>query len=228
MEGEMIPRDIYDESYYERRRRAYLRDAVRRFAIEVLEYCSKLLRTNLLKGHGRRALDVGCAHGYVVELLRELGYEAYGIEVSRIVERAGNRDALMLSSWTHLSFRSEIFDLVTSFDVIEHLPDHKSAFMALREAFRVLRGGGILILMTPRKCLVNILSDRLHGEHHYIIEDLDFWLKVMSRFTSRFTIITFSHVPMTRFPIFSRFYWKPLPKIVSRYMMIVAVKQLTH
>ena len=45
-----------------------------------------------------------------------------------------------------LSFAHESFDLIGSFDVLEHVPDYKQA---LREFRRVLRDGGQLILTVP-------------------------------------------------------------------------------
>ena len=46
----------------------------------------------------------------------------------------------------HLTFSDESFDLIGSFDVLEHVPDYKQA---LREFSRVLRDGGQLLLTAP-------------------------------------------------------------------------------
>ena len=45
-----------------------------------------------------------------------------------------------------LTFSDESFDLIGSFDVLEHVPDYKQA---LREFRRVLRDGGQLLLTAP-------------------------------------------------------------------------------
>jgi len=214
----------YDESYFSRRRGAYLESAVKNFAIDILKYASRSLGLNLLNGGGRRALDVGCAHGYGVEVLLELGYEAYGMDISSILTKAKARSNLILASWTHLPLREEVFDLITSFEVIEHLPGYRSVYNALRRAFQVLKVGGVLIFTTPKKNAINTLSDRLHGEMHYVVEDREFWIKTLTQFTSKFTITTFTFIPMERFPIFGRFLWLPLPGILSRHIMIVAVR----
>ncbi len=49
---------------------------------------------------------------------------------------------------TKSSFESESFDLVLCSEVIEHIPDSKTA---LAEMYRLLRPGGLLILTTPQR-----------------------------------------------------------------------------
>jgi SAM-dependent methyltransferase len=49
---------------------------------------------------------------------------------------------------TDLPFDDERFDAVTMFDLLEHVPEDREA---IREAFRVLRPGGFLIVSTPNE-----------------------------------------------------------------------------
>lgn len=49
---------------------------------------------------------------------------------------------------TDLPFEDESFDAVTMFDLLEHVPDDRQA---AREAFRVLRSGGFLLVSTPNE-----------------------------------------------------------------------------
>ena len=49
---------------------------------------------------------------------------------------------------TALPFKSQSFDAVTMFDVLEHIPDHEKA---VSEALRVLRPGGFILSSTPNE-----------------------------------------------------------------------------
>lgn len=90
-----------------------------------------------------RVLDVGCALGFVVEAMRELGLDAQGVDVSRhaVTHAAlGARGHLHQGSLTErLPVRKGAFDLVTVFETLEHLPP-EAIPGALRELRRVTRG----------------------------------------------------------------------------------------
>jgi len=93
---------------------------------------------------GKATLDIGCGAGY--------GTRGIGIDVSHealAYARAHFPDAIFVqASADQLPFDAETFDLVTAFEVIEHLerwPD------LLAEANRVLKPQGILLVSTPNK-----------------------------------------------------------------------------
>jgi SAM-dependent methyltransferase len=90
-----------------------------------------------------RVLDVGCATGFVVEALRELGMDASGVDVSQYaVDHAalGAQGHLQYGDLlTRLPFRRGEFELVTALETLEHLPP-RSIPRALRELRRVTSG----------------------------------------------------------------------------------------
>lgn len=97
---------------------------------------------------GGRALDLGCGTG---GLLTEFpaGWTAFGLD--RFPEalrfcRARGLPRLVLGDGARLPFRDETFDAAVALDVFEHILDDRAAF---REAFRVLRPGGVLVLNVP-------------------------------------------------------------------------------
>lgn len=88
----------------------------------------------------RRTLDVGCATGFVVEALRELGLDTQGVDVSQFAvdqAAAGARGHIAYGNLTHrLAFPDGHFDLVSVFETLEHLPP-ESVPAAVAELRRV-------------------------------------------------------------------------------------------
>ncbi len=97
---------------------------------------------------GRRdlqLLDCGCGTGYnLQQLLRPYG-RAFGFDLSEDSMRRGRAARLPIAraNMHHIPFRSGIFDVVTSFDALQSVPDDRAA---LREIARVLKPGGHVVL----------------------------------------------------------------------------------
>lgn len=87
-------------------------------------------------------------HSAVFDHLAERHAEVIGSEFLRDGTACGetNDAGFRHENLTRLSFAAERFDAVVSFDVLEHVPDYRSA---LRECARVLRPGGALLLSVP-------------------------------------------------------------------------------
>lgn len=98
----------------------------------------------------RRTLDVGCATGYLVEALRDLGVDAHGCDVSRYaVEHAapGALGFVRLGDLGHgLPYADGEFDLVSALEILEHLPPDLVPG-ALAELRRVC--GGVVYATIP-------------------------------------------------------------------------------
>lgn len=115
-------------------------------------------RLNLVAQHvpsgPLRVLDVGCAAGYFLRVMRDEGHDVRGIELSPdiggyAVEHLGS-ESIHIGYIDDLDpnrsgFEFESFDLVTMWDVVEHVPDPQGL---LRRARRFLKPKGVLILET--------------------------------------------------------------------------------
>ena len=102
-------------------------------------------------GQGKRTLDWGCNDGWGIEMMAKYGCEASGIDVSEHAldlarKRLGQDAELFLYDGKTSPIPSNQFDLVTSFQCIEHVLDYDKY---LGEIQRVLKPGGIAVLTTP-------------------------------------------------------------------------------
>ena len=97
-------------------------------------------------------LDLGCGNGAQTELLASVARWVVGLDYAapermegaseRPVFRRVRGDALAVP------FRAESFDIVTAFEVFEHLPDDRRA---VREVVRVLKPGGWFVMTVPNR-----------------------------------------------------------------------------
>jgi SAM-dependent methyltransferase len=119
--------------------------------------------------HDLRILDAGCGTGGNVRFLRRYG-RVYGTDVApEAIELGGQTipETLARGSVLALPFADDQFDLVTSFDVLYHrgVPDEVTA---LREARRVLRRGGRLLMRLPAYEFLRSKHDRaVHTRRRY-------------------------------------------------------------
>ncbi|MFH1413926.1 MAG: class I SAM-dependent methyltransferase [Candidatus Omnitrophota bacterium] len=105
---------------------------------------------------GKKVLEIGCGGGKRTTLFKNTGCKVTGIDIidTRKSDFSAGYD-FIIADGINLPFRDEAFDVVVSFDVIEHL-DRDELFLS--EASRVCRKGGILVVGTPNR---NRLSNRL-------------------------------------------------------------------
>lgn len=94
-------------------------------------------------------LDVGCATGILLEWMRNEGWDVRGVEICAASASYGQEKRgidIVNSTFEKASFPAESFSVVHSSHFIEHLtrPD-----LYFKEAFKVLRPGGLLITSTP-------------------------------------------------------------------------------
>lgn len=96
---------------------------------------------------GGKLVDVGCHLGLFLEVARANGWDVAGVEPSRwSVERARERGLNVLhGTLESVPFRDESFDVVTMWDVIEHLVD---PLTELKRMHRILKPNGLLAIST--------------------------------------------------------------------------------
>jgi len=112
---------------------------------------------------GRTVLDVGCGEGYGAALLAEVARRVLAVDRAEAIRAAAGhyrRPALEFRPLdvTRLATLGERFELVVSFQVIEHLPD-PSGFLAGLAA--CCSPGGLVIVTTPNR-LMSVSENPYH------------------------------------------------------------------
>lgn len=99
---------------------------------------------------GSRILDVGCGIGAYVRRLRELSEHVYGIDIDERHVRRGSLSLpnLALAASEQMPFPDNSFDVILLHEVIEHVSDDAAT---LREACRVVRPGGRIVIYAPNR-----------------------------------------------------------------------------
>ena len=106
------------------------------------------LLDSLLEAKPSSSIYITEHHSPIYYRLRDRFAEVEGSEFLRDGTAPGKTNAkgFRHENLTRLSFEDERFDVVMSFDVLEHVPDYREG---LRECLRVLRPGGALLFSVP-------------------------------------------------------------------------------
>lgn len=95
-----------------------------------------------------KILDLGCGYGFFLETAKKRGWEVYGTEVSSEACQICRDKGIQMhcGKFEEAEFEEELFDVVVSFEVIEHLQNPVDIVNGIQ---RVLRKGGLCYITTP-------------------------------------------------------------------------------
>ena len=96
-----------------------------------------------------RLLDIGCSTGLFLQAARAVGWVGQGLEYSpnsSQIAREQHRLDVKTGELQSGTYPEESFDVVTMWDVIEHVPD---PYATLVQIHRILAAGGQVLLKTP-------------------------------------------------------------------------------
>jgi len=137
-------------------------------------YCRYLFASRLAAR--KRVLDVACGAGYGADCLAQAASSVTAIDLSpeAVASARATYPApairFLAADARCLPFPDASFDLITAFEVIEHLEDPQSL---LAEARRLLAPGGQLVVSTPNR-LYYAETRKLSGPNPYHVRELDF------------------------------------------------------
>ena len=128
------PTVVLDAAQYERSIGRYQKDKIR------------VVRRFRRSG---RVLDIGCGAGYFLHEAAEAGYDPEGLEFSKEAAAFGRTHwnlRIAEGDLLNASLADGSFDIVTMWQVLEHLPRASDALGRVRS---ILRPGGLLIAAVP-------------------------------------------------------------------------------
>lgn len=126
-----------------------------------------------------KLLDVGCAAGFFVKAASDAGWDAMGVEPCRWLANYGINELgvkVLPLTLSEAKFPDHSFDVVTIWDVLEHVPD---PLAELHEIFRILRPGGLFMVNYPD---AGTWQAKLAGKHWW------FYLSVHLTYFTRDTV----------------------------------------
>lgn len=164
----------------------WMPDLTRAMAAQIVSYIGAQ--------HGDSILDWGCARGFLVRALRELGFISYGCDISEWAIASGDptvKDFLFHPE----SLSSDTYDWVIAKDVFEHIPE-KSLLNTVRNlSDRTHKGMFIVVPLTEEDGKPYICPRDNADKTHVNRWTLPTWINFLQELCPGFLITGTYHVP---------------------------------
>jgi 2-polyprenyl-3-methyl-5-hydroxy-6-metoxy-1,4-benzoquinol methylase len=170
------------------------------------------LREILRKKREGNLLDIGCAYGTFLEKAKKY-FSVRGIDVSRhaISTAKKKKFDVKVSIAEKTGFSKGKFDVITMFDVVEHVNDLDSLFKEIR---RILKTEGVFVLSVPvydgfAGAIVRMMDRDITHLHK---KSRRFWINTLKK--EGFSILSFKGI--FRYFFLKRFYLHFISKALRR------------
>lgn len=187
----------FEENYFKNRQYTQKERLIKRHVLELICWASKASHVNLLKGAGKKALDVGCATGYTSSVLSDLGYETFGVDISRWGTKQAKykkeNQFVICDAQDSLPFLHGAFDLVTCFDVLEHLPFPEKALLGMFTASK-----SIIVCTTPNQKVEKVIRKFTgdYDETHISVKSPADWKKSVALLGGKLRVDAYFDCPV--------------------------------
>lgn len=175
----------------------------------------------------KKVLDIACGTGYGTYMLSKKAEEVVGIDISNEAIQFANsnyggdnikyfvQDANDLSS-----LHEGTFDVVVSFETIEHLKDYDN-FLA--EIKRILHDDGMLIISTPNKIFASPRSKKPINPFHFREFELREFKNILLKYFSNVEVIGQDYIGITM--KIRMFISKMIPKPIKNTYLAKTIKK---
>ena len=139
---------IYEEDYFRGRDLGLRVDYLEARDIFLADDRKRLKEIKKKYPSGGKILEIGAATGYFLEVCREEGWNAYGVEVSEFAAKKAKEKGLNVfyGELKDAGFAKESFDVIVGWHVLEHLNDPLGTLAIARD---LLKPEGLLVLAVP-------------------------------------------------------------------------------
>lgn len=162
--------EVFDQDYFENGQKSGKSNYFDYSWVRLGPEFQKTAKHIMEKFNPEKSLDVGCSKGFMVKSLTDLGVDAYGIDPSQYAIENGCPEIiskLQIGLAQNIDFPDNSFDVVTCFDVLEHIP--------LRDALKVCKE---LIRVSREWVIVRMVTEEVPGDmdsSHETIRPADWW-----------------------------------------------------
>lgn len=194
--------------------------------IAATSHCNMLSDIKERMGTKAKILDFGCGAGYFVKVANDFGFDAVGCEASKKLRTFSNQ-VFNQKNYELMDDINDQFDVITAFDVIEHLHPLENRSI-LTKLLSMLKPGGFFMGNTPNINSLNvlILKDRepviAPPSHicYFSVDSLDRYLTSLGLlrdliFTKGFVMGSF----FRREKFEPSFLEKPCPEMVKKWAL---------
>lgn len=175
-----IDASFYDREYYQGAKQGYRFVPMESPVAHLFKTLANYYRAFMIRVclNPKSCLDVGCGTGDLVRVLRKFGIDAYGVEISeQALELADKsiKQFLKKGDIDHLPYEDESFDLVLTFDVLEHV-DRSKIKKAINESIRVSRKYILHKIYTRENTWIRVFHSKDFS--HISVFTKKFWQKL--------------------------------------------------
>jgi len=133
--------------------------------------------------------DFGCARGYLVKAFKQLGYRAFGFDVSdwaisNADAEVANRVWLIRSGTTgvnNFEASAKKFDFVIAKDVLEHIPDEELARTIDTLMSKARKAVFVVVPLSPKDGEPYVVPEYEQDATHVQRRTLGWWAKALTR-----------------------------------------------